>query len=58
MYELIHQFQKEFDVQYFDYLKDPRFVADDFYDNNHLSDIGSIKFTKIVNKDIKTLNIE
>ena len=56
MYELTHRFQKEFDVPYFDYLKDPRFTADDFYDSNHLSDIGAIKFTKILDKDIKTLN--
>lgn len=54
MYELTHRFQKEFDVPYFDYLKDPRFKADDFYDSNHLSDIGAIKFTKILNKDIKS----
>ena len=55
MYELTHRFQKEFDVPYFDYLKDPRFKADDFYDSNHLSDIGAIKFTKILDKDIKSL---
>ena len=54
MYELTHRFQKEFDVPYLDYLKDPRFKADDFYDSNHLSDIGAIKFTKILNKDIKS----
>ena len=55
MYELTHRFQKEFDVPYFDYLKDPRFKADDFYDSNHLSDIGAIKFTKILDKDIRSL---
>lgn len=55
MYELTHRFQKEFDVPYFDFLKDPRFKADDFYDSNHLSDIGAIKFTKILNKYIKSL---
>lgn len=52
MYEVIRKFQKEFSVPYFDYLKDKRFVADDFYDSNHLSDIGAEKFTKILNVDI------
>ena len=53
MYETIHRFQKEFNVPYFNYLKDPRFKADDFFDSNHLSDVGAIKFTKILDKDIK-----
>ena len=56
MYELSHQFQQECGVHYFDYLKDPRFAADDFYDSNHLSEVGAEKFTKILNKDIKGIN--
>lgn len=52
MYELTNRFIEEFDVPYFDYLKDPRFGANDFYDSNHLSDIGAIKFSKILNQDI------
>ncbi len=55
MYELIHNIQKEYNLPYFDYLKDPRFEADDFYDSNHLSDIGAIKFTKILDEDIKSI---
>ena len=55
MYELTHRFQKQFDVPYLDYLKDTRFEADDFYDSNHLSDVGAIKFTKILDEDIKSL---
>lgn len=55
MYELTHQFQKELNVPYFDYLKDTRFEADDFFDSNHLSDVGAIKFTKILDEDINTL---
>ena len=27
----------------------------DFYDNSHLNDIGAIKFTKILDNDIKSL---
>ena len=52
MYELTDQFRKEFGVIYLNYLKDPRFEADDFFDSNHLSDIGASKFTKILNKNI------
>lgn len=52
MYELTHALQKEYNLQYFDYLKDGRFIADDFYDSNHLSDIGAEKFTKILKKDL------
>ena len=55
MYELTYQFQKEFDIPYFDYLRDQRFCANDFYDSNHLSDIGAIKFTKILNDDINRI---
>ena len=54
MYELTNRFKNEFDVPYFDYMKDPRFEADDFYDSNHLSEIGAKKFTKILNEDIKS----
>jgi len=52
MYELTHKFQQEYHLTYLDYLKDPRFDADDFYDCNHLSDVGAIKFTKILIGDI------
>ena len=55
MNELTNRFKNEFDVPYFDYLKDPRFEADDFYDSNHLSDVGAIKFTKILDNDINSL---
>jgi len=54
MYELIHKLKREYAIPYYDYLKDSRFAADDFYDSNHLSEIGAEKFTKILNKDIKS----
>ena len=56
MYGLIRKLQASYGVSYFDYLKDLRFESDDFYDSNHLSDVGAIKFTKILNEDIKALN--
>lgn len=52
MYELTSQFGKEYGITYLDYLKDPRFEADDFFDSNHLSDVGAIKFTKILHEDM------
>ena len=52
MNELTARFTKEFHVPYLNYLSDPRFEADDFYDSNHLSDIGAAKFTRILNQDI------
>ena len=55
MYELTHKIQQEYNLPYFDYLKDPRFEADDFYDSNHLSDVGAIKFSKILDKDIRSI---
>ncbi|HAE24622.1 MAG TPA: hypothetical protein DCG33_04715 [Prevotellaceae bacterium] len=53
MYELTRKFQKDSGVLYLDYMRDTRFVADDFFDSNHLSDVGAEKFTKILDKDIK-----
>lgn len=53
MYNLTQQLLKKYDLIYLDYFQDERFVADDFYDIDHLSDIGAIKFSKIINHDIK-----
>ena len=52
-YELIDKLQEEFDVPYYDFLKDERFDANDFYDSNHLSDVGAEKFSKILSEIIK-----
>jgi len=55
MYELTHKLQKEFNLPYLDYLKSPLFGEDDFFDADHLSDVGAEKFTKILNRDISML---
>lgn len=52
MHRLTKKFQEQYNITYLDYLTDPRFVADDFYDNNHLSDVGAVKFTKILLSDM------
>jgi hypothetical protein len=36
-------------IQYYDFLTDNRFVEDDFYDSDHLSNIGADKFSEILN---------
>ena len=53
MYSLTYKLVNQYKLLYLDYLKDKRFVAEDFYDSNHLSDIGAIKFTKILDHDIR-----
>ncbi len=53
MYQLVDSLQREFNVPYFNYMKDTRFLEDDFYDSNHLSEIGAAKFTKILIKDLQ-----
>ena len=47
MYETIKALRQEFDVDYYDFLCDKRFVMDDFYDCDHLSNVGAEKFTII-----------
>lgn len=54
MHQLIDSVRLANDLQYFDYLKDKRFTFDDFYDNSHLNEEGAIKFTKILDEDIRS----
>ena len=56
MHDITYRFQKEYNLLYFDYLKDSRFRKEDFYNNSHLSDSGAIKFTRILDQDIRTNN--
>ena len=52
MYSLIHDMQQEYDLPYYDYLEDSRFVADDFYDSDHLTETGAQKFSRILEEEI------
>jgi hypothetical protein len=52
MYEILNSLQHEYKIPYYDYSNDARFTNDDFYDTNHLSNVGAEKFTKIVNTEI------
>lgn len=49
MYDIIYSYT---DIEYHDYLKDNRFAEDDFYDGDHLSDVGAKKFTLILKNEI------
>jgi lysophospholipase L1-like esterase len=52
MHSTIDSLKQQYHIEYYDYLKDTRFVADDFWDGDHLSDVGAEKFTKILKGDI------
>ena len=53
MVEIINEVVKEYGITYIDYSSDNRFEENDFYDSNHLSDIGADKFSRILNEDLK-----
>jgi hypothetical protein len=52
MYSVVDSLKSWYRFDYFDYLKDSRFDTDDFWDSNHLSDVGAEKFTRILNEDM------
>ena len=53
MCEVVELMKVEFpDVEYFDFLKNENFVDDDFYDSDHLSDVGARKFSKMLKDSI------
>lgn len=52
MYAVIHGMQHEYALPYYDYLKDSRFVADDFYDSDHLSEVGAKKFSLLLKQEV------
>ena len=53
MYGLIRDLQEEYGLQYLNCLEDSDFLADDYYDFDHLSDVGAEKFTKMLNEALK-----
>lgn len=50
MHRNIDWLRKKYNLSYVDWFNDSRFVSDDFYDSDHLSDVGAQKFTKILQK--------
>jgi hypothetical protein len=55
MHSIIHELQQKYEFPYFDYLQDKRFTADDFFNGSHLSELGELKFTKILDEDIRSI---
>jgi hypothetical protein len=49
---IINGLCREYNAEYHDYLKDPRFLKNDFSDNDHLNDSGAEKFSRILDQDI------
>ena len=48
--QLMQKLKKSYGATILDYSADPRFGGKDFFDADHLSDVGAIKFTKILNQ--------
>jgi len=54
MYKVIKDLMKNHkNMVYLNFLKDSTFVSDDFYDQDHLSEVGAEKFTKILNESLR-----
>lgn len=56
MDEEMDKFVSETKVNYFNFLYDKRFDDDDFYNVDHLSDLGAEKFTKILKHKIDSID--
>lgn len=48
----IDTLKRKFNVKYFDFMRDNRFNDDDFFDSDHLSEIGARKFSQILRDSI------
>jgi len=54
MYKVIKDLRMNHkNMVYLNFLKDSTFVSDDFYDQDHLSEVGAEKLTKILNNAMK-----
>jgi Protein of unknown function (DUF1574) len=52
MQDEIRQLSEKYGIEYINYLKDERFVTEDFQDSSHLSTKGAEKFTDIIKDEI------
>ena len=57
MYQTVEKLKRKFNCIYFyDFLKDQRFIKNDFWDSYHLTtDVGAVKFSKMLNDSINKL---
>lgn len=40
------------EMEYYDFMRDPRFEKSDFYNASHLNEVGALKFTSILKNEI------
>ncbi len=52
MYRIVEHLEVEYNIAYYDFLKDERFTADDFINADHLNEDGANKLTQILNTQI------
>ncbi len=45
---IMYEMQEKYAIEYYNLINDSRFVSDDFYDSDHLSNVGAEKFSKIL----------
>ena len=55
LYSIIHKLQRKYEISYFDFFQDERFNAEDFFNSSHLSELGEMKLTKILESEINKL---
>ena len=55
MKNFARELQIKYNVAYYDYMTDNRFLPDDFSDCNHMSYTGAVKLSKILKEDLKLI---
>lgn len=54
--EIINKIAKEYNIEYWSFMKSPLFYKSDFHNPDHLNAKGSMKFSQILNDSIEKLN--
>jgi lysophospholipase L1-like esterase len=52
MQKNVNDLVKKYNIKYFNYFTDNRFIDKDFITSDHLNEMGAEKFSKILDKDI------
>lgn len=56
MRDAIRELKVKYNIEYLDFLRDERFIDEDFYDPDHLSAIGASKLSKIMKDTLPKIN--
>jgi hypothetical protein len=54
----VQRLESAYGLKFYDYLRDPRFHQEDFYDNDHLNSSGALKFSKIFDQEVLCKNMD